>query len=35
LTNIANRYSTTVQKLRQLNNLQNDSIQIGQRLRVK
>ncbi len=35
LTNIARRYNTTVARLRQINNLKNDNIQIGQTLRVK
>ena len=35
LTNIARRYNTTVARLKQLNNMKNDYIQIGQTLRVK
>lgn len=35
LGKIATRYKTTVAKLQKLNNLKNDKIQIGQRLRVK
>jgi len=35
LWNISQRYGTTVATLRQLNNLNNDNIQLGQRLRVK
>lgn len=35
LWNISQRYGTTVAELRRLNNLRNDQIQLGQRLRVK
>ncbi|HRD81851.1 MAG TPA: LysM peptidoglycan-binding domain-containing protein [Saprospiraceae bacterium] len=35
LWNISQRYQTTVAAIRQLNNMTNDSIQLGQRLRVK
>lgn len=35
LTKIANRYGTTVQKIKKLNNIKGDKIRDGQRLRVK
>ena len=35
LSYIARRYGTTVQKIKKLNNLRNDNISIGQRLRVR
>lgn len=35
LWNISQRYQTTVAAIRQLNNMTNDNIQLGQRLRVK
>ncbi|MBV6443592.1 MAG: LysM peptidoglycan-binding domain-containing protein [Haliscomenobacteraceae bacterium CHB4] len=35
LTNIARRYNTTVARLKQINNLKSDYIQIGQTLRVQ
>ena len=35
LSKVADRYSTTPQKIRKLNGLKNDVIRIGQRLRVK
>lgn len=35
LSKIANRHRTTVTKIKQLNGLKNDNIQVGQKLRVK
>ena len=35
LSVIAKKYGTTVQKIRQLNNLKSDAIQVGQKLKIK